>query len=270
MTLTGSGRLWYWWAVVHSPRRIVSLVPSVTETLFTLGLGNSIVGVTAYCTEPREGVESKIKVGGSKDPKLDLIRSLEPDLVVANVEENSKEHVEQLREWGIPVFVTYPRTVREGIEMIRELGTMTGAEDRAEAIIQEIESLYRQAVNLSKTWRPAQVFYPVWRNPYMTVNRDTYINDMLTVCGGMNVFADRPERYPEVTLDEMAAALPEVILLPDEPYRFRKAHVEDFGRYPDVPAVREGRIYLVDGKLFCWYGPRIREALQTVPSLLHF
>jgi ABC-type Fe3+-hydroxamate transport system substrate-binding protein len=255
--------------VARSPRRIVSLVPSVTETLFTLGLGSSIAGVTAYCSEPREGVASKIKIGGPKDPKLDLIRSLEPDLVVANVEENSKEHVGQLREWGIPVFVTCPRTVREGIGMIRELGMMAGAEDRAEAIIQEIEPLYRQAVNLSKTWRPSKVFYPVWRNPYMTVNRDTYIHDVLAVCGGSNVFADRPERYPEVTLDEMAAARPEVIMLPDEPYRFRKAHVEDFDRYPDVPAVRDGRIHLVDGKLFCWYGPRIREALQSIPSLLH-
>jgi ABC-type Fe3+-hydroxamate transport system substrate-binding protein len=255
--------------VARSPRRIVSLVPSVTETLFALGLDSSIVGVTAYCSEPGEGVASKIKVGGPKDPKLDLIRSLEPDLVVANVEENSKEHVEQLREWGIPVFVTYPRTVREGIEMVRELGAATGTSERTEEIVGEIEPLYRQAINLSKTWRPAQVFYPVWRNPYMTVNRDTYIHDMLAVCGGSNVFADRPERYPEVTLDEMAAARPEVIILPDEPYRFRKAHVEDFNRYTDVPAVRDGRIHLVDGKLLCWYGPRIREALQAIPSLLH-
>jgi ABC-type Fe3+-hydroxamate transport system substrate-binding protein len=256
-------------SLTASPRRIVSLIPSITETLFALGLGDAIVGVTAYCVEPREGVASKTKVGGEKNPKLDLIRSLCPDLVVANMEENVKEHVGQLRAWGFPVFVTYPRTVREGIEMIRDLGAVTGTDARAEEIAGAIEPLYRQAVNLSKTWRPTRVFYPIWRNPYMAISRDTYIHDLLTVCGGVNIFADRPERYPEITLDEMAAAKPEVIFLPDEPYRFRKAHVRDFEHYTDVPAVRDGRIHFVDGKLFCWYGPRIREALQTLPSLLH-
>jgi len=250
------------------PRRIVSLIPSVTETLFALGLGEAIVGVTHFCVEPREGVASKTRVGGEKDPKLPLIRALAPDLVVANVEENVKEHVEQLRDWGIPVFVTYPRTVREGILMIRELGGVTGAEDRAEAVVSELEPLFRQAVNLSRSRRPVRLFCAIWRNPYMTVNRDTYMHDMLALCGGENIFADLPERYPQVTVEMVAAAAPEVILLPDEPYRFRKVHAKEFEPYAEIPAVRNGRIHLVDGKLLSWYGPRIALALQTLPALL--
>lgn len=187
---------------------------------------------------------------------------------MANIEENLKEHVEALRGWGIPVFVTYPRTVAEGIRMIEELGAVTGTEERAREITAGLWPLYRQAERLGELRRRARVFCPIWRNPYMTINRDTYMHDMLRDAGGENVFADRQERYPEITLEEVAAAAPEVILLPDEPYRFRKVHVKDFAPYEEVPAVRDGRIHLVDGKLLSWYGPRIAEALQTLPSLL--
>ena len=111
------------------------------------------------------------------------------------------------------------------------------------------------------------VFYPIWREPWMTIGPDTYIHDLLAVCGAANVFADRAERYPTVTLDEMAARRPEVIVLPDEPFRFRRAHLADFAPYTDVPAVRAGRLHLVDGKPFSWHGPRIGEALRTLPAL---
>ena len=193
---------------------------------------------------------------------------MDPDLVVANIEENLKEHVEALRGRGIPVFVIYPRTVAEGIRMVEELGRVTGTEERAREITGGLWPLSRQAERLGEIRQRVRVFCPIWRNPYMTINRDTYVHDMLRLAGGENLFADRSERYPQVTLEEVATAAPEVILLPDEPYRFRKAHVQDFAPYEEVPAVRDGRIYLVDGKLLTWYGPRIVEALQTLPSLL--
>jgi ABC-type Fe3+-hydroxamate transport system substrate-binding protein len=188
--------------------------------------------------------------------------------VVANIEENLKEHVEALRGWGIPVFVTYPRTVAEGIRMVEELGEVTGTEERSREISAGLWPLHRQAARLGEARRRMRVFCPIWRNPYMTVNRDTYVHDMLTLCGGDNVFADWPERYPRVSLEEVATALPEVILLPDEPYRFRKVHARDFEPYVEVPAVRDGRIHLVDGKLLSWYGPRIGQALERLPALL--
>jgi ABC-type Fe3+-hydroxamate transport system substrate-binding protein len=251
----------------RKPRRIVSLVPSLTETLCALGLADALVGITVYCVEPRGVVGGKTRIGGEKNPDLEKIRALEPDLVVANIEENLREHVETLRSWSIPVWVTYPRTVAEGVRLIAELGEVTGTEARAAALLGEIEPLYARVAGAAARRPAVRVFYAIWRGPYMTINRDTYIHDMLRVCGALNVFADRPERYPTVTLDEMAAERPAVILLPDEPFRFRRAHLVDFAGYPEVPAVRDGRIHLVDGKPFSWHGPRIVEALRMLPAL---
>lgn len=255
-------------ALAAPPRRIVSLIPSTTETLCALGLADALAGVTVYCREPREALVGKTRIGGEKDPDLEKIRALRPDLVIANVEENVREHIETLRAWGIPVWVTYPRTVAEGVAMIRELGAVTATQPRAAALAGELEALLARVRAASAARPPTRIFYAIWRDPYMTINRDTYIHDMLRVCGGENVFGDGVDRYPTITLDEMAARRPEVILLPDEPYRFRRAHLEDFARYRDVPAVRDGRMHLVDGKPFSWHGPRIGEALRTLPALI--
>jgi ABC-type Fe3+-hydroxamate transport system substrate-binding protein len=254
-------------ALPRPPRRIVSLVPSITETLCHLGLADALVGITAYCLEPRALVRGKTRIGGEKDPDLAAIRALQPDLVVADIEENVREHVETLRGWEIPVWVTYPRTVAQGLAMIRELGQLTDTSVRAEAILADLEPLHAQVRATTARRRPVPVFYPIWRAPWMTINADTYIHDLLAVCGAANIFGDRPARYPTVTLDEMAARRPEVIVLPDEPFRFRRAHLQDFAPYADVPAVRAGRIHLMDGKPFSWHGPRVREALLTLPAL---
>jgi ABC-type Fe3+-hydroxamate transport system substrate-binding protein len=247
-------------ALTRPPRRIVSLVPSLTETLCALGLADALVGITVYCREPRDLLRGKTRIGGEKNPDLARIRELGPDLVVANVEENVAEHVATLRAWSIPVWVTYPRTVAAGIAMIRELGVLTGTAARADAIAAPLEAQLARVSAASARRPPVRVFYAIWREPWMTVGRDTYIHDMLRVCGAQNVFGDRPERYPTVTLEDVAAAHPDVVLLPDEPFRFRRAHAEELeGLAP--------RIELVDGKPFSWHGPRIGEALRTLPAL---
>jgi ABC-type Fe3+-hydroxamate transport system substrate-binding protein len=250
------------------PRRIVSLVPSITEILFALGRGEAVAGCTIFCTQPPEEVASKPRVGGEKNPKLDMIRELGADLVVANIEENVREHIETLRAWGIPVFVTYPRGVTGGIQLVRDLGTVTGAVEQAAEMAAGLERHLESTRARLAERRRARVFCPIWRKPYMTINGDTYMHDMLSVCGGDNIFAGRATRYPEVSLDEVADAQPEVILLPDEPYRFRRAHMADFAPYAEIPAVRDRRIHLVDGTLLSWYGPRIARALATLPQLL--
>jgi ABC-type Fe3+-hydroxamate transport system substrate-binding protein len=248
-------------------RRIVSLVPSTTELLCALGLADALVGVTVYCVEPRDVVRTKTRVGGEKDPDLDTIRALAPDLVVANIEENLREHVEALRAAGINVWVTYPRSVAESLSMIRELGEVTGAVDAARAMLADLEPLYAGVRARLAGRRATPVFYPIWRGPWMTIGGDTYIHDLLATCGGANVFGHH-NRYPAITLDDVAAQAPEVVLLPDEPFRFRRAHLRDFDPYPGMPAVRDGRLHLVDGKRFSWHGPRLAEALRTVPALL--
>ena len=248
-------------------RRIVSLVPSTTELLCALGLADALVGVTVYCVEPRDVVRTKTRVGGEKDPNLDTIRALAPDLVVANIEENRREDVDALRGAGVEVFITYPRSVAESLAMIRELGAVTGATLAARTLLDELEPLYATVRERLAGRRATPCFYPIWRDPWMTIGHDTYIHDLLATCGGANVFADG-RRYPTISLDDVAVRAPEVVLLPDEPYRFRRAHMRDFDAYPDMPAVRTGRVQLVDGKRFSWHGPRLAEALRTVPAML--
>ncbi len=249
-------------------RRIVSLIPSITEIFFTLGAGDQVVGVTKFCTDPPDGVRSKPKLGGQKNPRVDAIVDLKPDLVVANVEENRKEDVEAMWAAGLSVLVTFPRTVREGIQLIRDLGVLTGKTDGAEAIAGRCEATLEEVESGMAGRAPVRIFCPIWRKPYMTINGDTFVDDMLRTCGGENIFRGRQERYPTVTLEGMAALKPEVILLPDEPFPFVERHLAEFRSFPDVPAVATGRLHLVDGKVLSWYGPRIGESLRTLMGIL--
>ena len=246
--------------------RIVSLIPSITETLFTLGAGDRVVGVSKFCTEPPDGVATKTKVGGQKNPQVDAIVGLKPDLVIANVEENRKADVEAMWAAGLRVLVTYPRTVGEGIQLIRDLGVLTGTGDRAGEIAATCEAALAEVKRATGGRARVSVFCPIWRGPYMTINHDTYVDDVLKTCGGENIFRDQPERYPTVTPAEMADLKPDVILLPDEPFPFGEKHLKDFHAFPDVPAVCAGRVILLDGKVLSWYGPRIAESLKILTS----
>ena len=254
-------------ALPARPSRIVSLIPSVTELLFALGLEERIAGVTIFCSEPRDRVSKKAKVGREKDPDPARIQALAPDLVIANIEENRRDVVDALRAAGVPVWVTFPRTVAQGIALVRELGDLTDTAPVARALAESLEAAHARVTARIGGRARARVFCPIWRGPYMTINGDTYVNDVLWTCGGENVFARSADRYPTITLEDVRAAGPDVILLPDEPYRFRAAHLADFTPLTDVPAVRTGRIHLVDGKLLSWYGPRIGEALDRLPAL---
>ena len=249
------------------PRRIVSLVPSLTESLFELGLGERVVGVTEWCVHPAERVAALPKLGGTKNPDLAAIAALAPDLVIANQEENRRRDVEKLEAAGLHVWVTYPRTVAEGAAVLAELAELgASAEARARVVAPVLA-----AVAEAEQARPAlgvPVFCPIWRDPWMAVGGDTYADDLLSLCGGRNVFAGRGDRrYPRVTLDDVVAAAPEVVLLPDEPYAFGAADVAELRRLP-IPAARSGRLHLIDGTWVSWYGSRIERALRAIRSLL--
>jgi ABC-type Fe3+-hydroxamate transport system substrate-binding protein len=255
-------------ALPHPPERIVSLVPSLTESLFALGLGPRVVGVTDWCVHPAGGVAGLPRVGGTKDADVAGILALEPDLVLANREENTRRTVERLEAAGLTVWVTYPRTVREGAALLRALAALGAGPEAVAAVVEPVEA----AVDEAERARPARrvpVFCPIWRNPWMSVGHDTYAHSLIELCGGANVFADRTgRRYPIVTEPEIEAAAPEVILLPDEPYAFGPREVEELGRLA-VPAARAGRIHRIDGTWVSWYGPRIRPALVSIRRLLH-
>jgi ABC-type Fe3+-hydroxamate transport system substrate-binding protein len=251
-----------------APKRIASLVPSITETLFTFGAGDKVIAVTNFCVEPVEALRTKAAVGGTKTLDVAAIKEAHPDLVIANAEENREEDIRQLVRAGIPTFVTFPRTVAAAINMMRQLAEMTGTMDKAAPILQEAEETLAEIRVESRARPRPRVFCPIWRRPWMTVGSDTYMHDFITVCGGRNIFADRHDRYPRVELDEVARRMPEVILLPDEPYHFMPKHKEEFATRAYVPAVRDGRIHVVEGKTLCWYGPRITNGLRFINGLL--
>ena len=249
------------------PSRIVSLVPSLTESLFALGRGDRVVGVTDWCVHPAERVAALPKVGGTKDASTEAIAALRPDLVIANQEENTRRVVEKLRAAGLAVWVTYPRTVREGVALLRELAGLGASPAAIAAVVEPVEAALADA-EAARVAAPRRVFCPVWRDPWMAIGRDTYIHSMLALCGGANVFADRADRrYPIVRLDDVVAAAPEVILLPDEPYAFGPHDVAELARL-DTPASRSGRVHCIDGTWVSWYGPRIRPAVAALRALL--
>jgi ABC-type Fe3+-hydroxamate transport system substrate-binding protein len=254
--------------VESPPRRIVSLVPSLTEALFVFGVGKAVVGVTDFCVEPRKAVAGKTKVGGTKTLDVTQVQALRPNLVVASAEENRKEDIQALLQAGLPVFVTLPTTVGGAIDLLEQLAAMTGAVEVGARVVAEAREALAEVEASNEGRQPVRTFCPIWRNPWMTVGPGTYMHDFITVCGGDNLFGLRHERYPRVQLSEMAERDPEVVLLPDEPYRFERKHVSEISAFREVSAVRTGRIYVVEGKHLCWYGPRIAGSLRYVSGLI--
>jgi ABC-type Fe3+-hydroxamate transport system substrate-binding protein len=282
----------------HAPRRVVSLVPSVTESLFDLGCGDRIVGRTEYCVYPAERVKNIPTVGGTKNPDLKTIQAMLPDLVIANREENRKEDVEALQAEGFHVWVTFPCTIAGTFEVLWAIVRLFDVPKMGQAI-DAMERVYEWANLAAEGSALTKVFCPIWREPaapqtprwWMTFNRAAYMHDLLRVCGGENVFADRERRYPleadlgaappgpvdherdtrypRVTPVEVAERAPEVILLPSEPYAFSEADTEAFQSYPDIPAVKNGRVHLVDGSLLTWPGTRVGRALAELPAFFN-
>ncbi|MEZ4332391.1 MAG: helical backbone metal receptor [Myxococcota bacterium] len=259
-------------------RRIVSLVPSLSEALVRIGLGDRVVGVTAYCVEPPEAFEGLARVGGTKDADVGAILALTPDLVIANQEENTPRVVRKLADAGIDVWVTYPRTVRAGAELLAELAALGAPPAAARAVLAPIRAAIEAAEGVrdrrrAAGERPVRVFCAIWRDPWMSVGSDTYIHDLIALCSGANVFAETPDgapnrrRYPIVSRAAIEAAAPEVILLPSEPYAFAELDRIDLLGL-DCPAARAGRVHLIDGTLVSWYGPRIAESIRVLGPLL--
>ena len=248
------------------PQRVVSLIPSYTELLFELGLEERVVGVTDFCVHPEEGVRRKTRVGGTKNPAVSRIRELEPELVIANKEENRRRDVERLEEAGIPVFVTYARTVKGALAEMRTLGKILGCADAAQTLAHEIEAVL-EAVRARRPKPRPRVVALIWKTPYMAVSGDTFAHDMLVQSGGRNPFRQAERRYPRIDEEELLRARPDVILLPTEPYAFgEKDRLELLGL--DCPASKAGRVHVVEGELLSWYGPRMARALRVFAELL--
>ena len=232
-----------------TPQRIISLVPSQTELLFDLGLDKEVIGITKFCIHPDEWFRNKTRVGGTKQLNLETIRNLQPDLIIANKEENTQEQLEILMS-EFPVWISDIKTLEDAYRMIEQIGLITNHQEKASSITTEINIKFSKL----KNFVPATAAYIIWNEPMMSVGGDTFINEMMKYSGFVNVYADSI-RYPDVAEADLKKTNPEFILLSSEPFPFKEKHIE---RYQNI--CPQSKIILVDGEMFSWYGSRLLKA----------
>jgi ABC-type Fe3+-hydroxamate transport system substrate-binding protein len=241
---------------IENPKKIISLVPSQTELLYYLGLHTETVGITKFCVHPSDWFHNKKRIGGTKNPNLELIRELNPDLIIANKEENNKGDVELLAN-DFPVWVTDVKNINDTFGMIDDIGKLTQKTELSHILISKIQEKLKQRFNNTSS-RKLKGVYLIWQNPYMTIGGDTYIHEMLNLAGIENVF-EKEIRYPEISDLTEIMKNAELILLSSEPYPFSEKHINHLKMlFPDK------KILLVDGEMFSWYGPRL---LASIPYL---
>lgn len=247
------------------PRRVVSLCPSITETLVAIGGLKRLAAATRYCVRPKGMLWGLPRIGGTKDPDVARILALKPDLVFANQEENRIEDVRALEGAGVEVDVTFPRTVSEVPASIRRWGSRMGegSEDEAEALARRIEGELK-AVESEPPGAPFLYAYWIWKDPWMTISDDTYVADLLGLAGGVNVFGREAERYPTTTAQESLERGADVHLFPSEPFPFRREkHEAMTAEYFGKERVR----LFVNGDDYCWHGVRTLDGLKGIREL---
>lgn len=232
------------------PKKIISLVPSQTELLAHFGLDNEVIGITKFCVHPKDWFKNKTRVGGTKSINSELIKSLQPDLIIANKEENVKEQIEELAK-EFTVWVTDVNSLEDALKMIEDVGQLTHKATEAETLIIRIKTNFAQ---LQTTNYKLQTAYLIWQKPYMTIGGDTFINDMMKQCGLQNIFENK-KRYPEIILRQLSTDNCQLILLSSEPFPFKQKHVDELQQ--QLPGKK---IILVDGEMFSWYGSRLLKA----------
>jgi len=246
--------------------RVVSLCPSITETIVAIGGLKALAGVTRYCTRPSGMLWGLPRVGGTKSPDLPRILDLKPDLVFANAEENRREDVEALREAGIEVDVTLPKTVADVPAAIRQWGDRLGTAEQAGELAARIET-ERQSLEATRPPSGFRYAYWIWKDPWMTVSDDTYVADLIRLGGGENVYGTEAVRYPTTHPTEALAREPEVHIFPSEPFPFAE---EKHGALAEKLFGNHTRRVFVDGDNYCWHGVRTLEGLRAVRRLSAF
>ena len=247
----------------HAPARrearIVSLVPSITELVCDLGLAAQLVGRTGFCVHPRELVRRIPKVGGTKDVDLDKLRALRATHVILNIDENRDEDARAIAGFVPELIVTHPLAPLDNPALYRLIGGIFGREDEAEALCGEFEAAYAALQSAAGRFTPDRVLYLIWRDPWMTVSRDTYVSRMLALVKWETVPEQCSARYPEIRLDSAVLDEAGPVLLSSEPYPFRERHIAELRAHP---LLAQKKIALIDGEMTAWYGSRAIEGLR--------
>lgn len=223
------------------------------------------MGRTKFCIHPQPGVQSVEKVGGTKNPKIDRIVELSPDLVLLNEEENRIEDAEALAAAGVPCHVSMPRDVSETASMVRSIGSAVGRGSAAEVIATDIETRAARVSRTAATGPPVSFAYLIWRDPLMSLNSDTFVSAMLSLPGGRNVFADELDRYPEISSERLGVSNPDRVFLSSEPFPFSEAHADEISADTGLP---RDRFRLVDGEMLSWHGSRTPAGIDYAEMLI--
>ena len=240
------------------PVRIISLVPSQTELLFYLGLAEYVVGITKFCVHPANWQSPKTIVGGTKNINIEKIRNLNPHLIIANNEENVEEQILELSK-DFPVWVTDVTNLQDALEMINDISKLTKTVSTGRKLVIEIEKSFK---NLLIKTNKIRTCYLIWRTPYMTVGGDTFISNMLSYCGFLNLYADL-KRYPVVEINDLIEKDCKLLILSTEPYPFQQKHIVELQK--QLPGAT---ILLADGEMFSWYGSRLLNAPAYFSQLI--
>jgi ABC-type Fe3+-hydroxamate transport system substrate-binding protein len=235
--------------ITSAPKRIISTVPSQTELLFDLGLDDEVIGVTKFCIHPGDKVKQKTKIGGTKQLNIDLIKKLNPDLIIGNKEENERGQMEELMP-HFPVWMSDISNLDDALDMIRKVGEITLKKIEANTLVYRIKQQFN---NTTIKQSGVSAAYFIWRKPYMVAGRGTFIDNMLQKCALKNAF--NAERYPEITSEQLMHANPDVIFLSSEPYPFKEKHIAEFKALCPKAIVK-----VADGEMFSWYGSRLLRA----------
>src|SRR5687767_7217124 len=245
--------------------RIVSLCPSLTELVFDLGLGEELIGRTKFCVHPVGRIEPVESVGGTKNPKIARIVELAPDLVLMNEEENRREDAQALAAAGLSLHVSFPRDVGETAAMVRDIGSALRALAEAERVAADIERRAARVRESARNTPPVRYAYLIWRKPWMVAGGDTFVTAMLALPGGINVFADHPERYPVVTAEDLTTADPDRVLLSSEPFPFKEKHAKELVAITGLP---RDRMQIVDGEYLTWHGSRTPDGIDYAERVI--
>jgi len=265
-------------ALARTDARIVSLVPSVTELLFALGIGDRLVGRTGFCIHPKDSVKTVPKVGGTKSVDIDAIRDLEPTHLIVNIDENEKTTVEQLANFVPNVIVTHPLGPLDNLPLYRLLGGIFGRQERAEELCAQFRTAYDKSVAACTHLPREAVLYLIWKSPWMTVSRDTYVSRTLAAVGWDTVEIESKDRYPKIELTPELASRVDRVLLSSEPYAFRERHLDEIRQtlaaadHLFVPTALEevdspAKVSLIDGEMTSWYGSRAIEGMNYLSRL---